>query len=214
MRCTVPTLAAHAGISELEIKLQGKWRSNEMPAAYVRYAGQIPIKMVQYLAVELRRGWKPAYEPEQPRKTTLKIRRASTDPAKPEEAEADTELTMEEDSAEDGVENDEIFYTTKATIAKVIHVRSDEDPRKSACKLIELAKAHPHPDPELLLANNWKFCLKCRQRRPTVMSDLENNQIGDPSASSSTLPRPEQAADQMSSSLVPIVRRRRRTRIY
>ena len=119
---------------------------------------------------------------------------------------------MEEDS--DGVENNEIFYTTKATIAKVIHVRSEEDQRKLVFKLIDLAKAHPLPDPELLLANNGKFCLKCRQRRPLVLSDSENNQIGDPSASSSTLPRPEQAVDQTSSVPAKVIRRRRRTRIY
>ena len=214
MRCTVPTLAAHAGKSELEIKLQGKWASNEMPAAYVRYAGQIPLKMVQDLAVELRRGWKPAYEPDQPRKTTLKIRRARTDLTEHAEAEVDTELTMDEDSAEEGVECDEIYYTTKTTIAKVIHVRSDDDPTKSACKLIDLAKANPHPDPEPLLASNWKLCRKCSSRRPTVMSGLAITQIGDPSASSKTPPRLGQAENPASSLPAPLVRRRRRTRIF
>ena len=123
---------------------------------------------------------------------------------------------MDEDSAEEGIENDEIFYTTRATIAKVIHVISDDDPRRSACNLIELAKAYPHPDPELLLAKKWKFCAKCRQRRPMVMANLENIQVGEPetNASSSTSPRPEQAAEQASTVPAKIILRRRRTRVY
>ena len=66
-------------------------------------------------------GREPANEPEQIRKTTMKI-----------------------------------LYTTKATIVEGIHVRSDEDPRKSISKPFDLAKAHPPPDPELLLANDGK----------------------------------------------------------
>jgi hypothetical protein len=139
--------------------------------------------MVQDLARELKKGWIPAYEQQlESKKFTLKTRKevpeGSPDDIEPEHIEGDPNLTLSENSAEDEVEDSEIYYVSRSARQKAIHVRSEDDPTRSACVKMKLAGAKEEGTyPSHLFASGYRYCGWCRDKRPTVMSSILEKDI-------------------------------------
>ena len=178
-RATVPTLAAHAGKSDLAIKCQGNWESESQPKAYVRRAGEIPIAMLEELSLEVRDGWRPRYEEAITRPVRILPARdpfagpqhevprpvLDLDPSAAPEPVA--ELSASEASVDDPDEQPVLaaFFKSKNAHLRAVHVESLLHPGRSACKRIILANATPVGAE---IPSGFSLCSWCARNRPTA----------------------------------------------